>query len=129
MVPDSGNLIDDLLWIQRDQVQMFADPLVQKSLAGFLDHLKSDKGLEDSFVAEFFLPRRSATKDVIGRAVLRQEIDEPADLEWICDKLTGPLVMRALFPALGPIDEDLARLTATDTAMGLSWPSPAATTT
>jgi hypothetical protein len=32
------------------------------------------------------------------------------DSDWICDLLTGPLMMRAFLPT-GPIDENLALLT------------------
>lgn len=33
------------------------------------------------------------------------------DPEWICDLITGPMLMRALMPSLGPIDDELVRLT------------------
>lgn len=119
IVPDSGRLFDDLLWIQLDQVRMFSDKLVQRSLAGFLDALLQDPPLRDIFVSDFFLPRRRATKDVIARAVLREEVTIPSDLEWICDKLTAPFVMRALFPDLGPVDDKLARLSTEDAALSM----------
>ena len=44
------------------------------------------------------------------RAVERGETRPGVDTDWICDLLTGPLLMRALVPT-GPIDANLARLT------------------
>lgn len=121
---DTGSLPADLLAIQRDQVAMFSDSIVRRSLAGFLDALQDDEPLQRSFVDDFFQPRRTATKDVIGRGVVRGEIPVPDDLEWICDLITSPFVMRATFPALGPIDDELARTTTRVALKELGWVSP-----
>lgn len=104
---DTGSLRSDLLEVQRDQAAMFNDPLVRRALAGFLDALGSDEELSRTFTHDFFLPRRTATKDVIGRAVYRGEIPVPKDLDWICDLLTAPMTMRATFPGIDGIGDDV----------------------
>ena len=40
----------------------------------------------------------------------RGEIEAGFDIEWICDLLTGPLLMRSFLPT-GPIDANLANQT------------------
>lgn len=108
---DAGSVESDLLAIQREQVRLFAHPLVRRCLAGFLDSLQTDEGLVESFHGGFFAPRREATQQALLRGADRGEIPRPRDLDWACDLLSGPLVMRATFPRLGPIDDDLAEAT------------------
>lgn len=108
---DSGDLPTDLLEIQRDQLALFTDPLVQQSLAGFLESIRHSSELTQVFVNEFLSPRRASTIKIISKAVARKDIAPPADPEWICDLLTGPFVIRALFPALTPLGEDLVQHT------------------
>lgn len=108
---DTGSIRDDLLAIQREQVRLFDDPLVRRCLSGFLDSLHTDKALAETFHSDFFAPRRAATRQAIVRGAVRGEIERPADLDWVCDLLSGPILMRATFPHLGPIDEALAQAT------------------
>lgn len=108
---DTGSVRDDLLAIQREQVRLFDNPLVRRCLSGFLDSLHTDTVLAETFYGSFFAPRRAATKQAIVRGVVRGEITQPLDLDWVCDLLSGPLLMRATFPRLGPIGEDLAQAT------------------
>ena len=102
---NTGNLPSDLEAIQRDQVQLFMDPLVRFSLAGFLDAARSDEQLRTVFVRKFLAPRRAGVAAVIARAVGRREIPACSDVEWICDLLTGPVLMRMLMPGLNGLDE------------------------
>ena len=120
-VPDSGSLDADLLAIQREQVRMFSDPLLQRCLPGFLDALRTDDELCHRFVEEFFQLRRTAMKDVIGRAVMRGEIPIPRDLEWICDLLTAPLSVRATYPSLDPISDETAIASTRVALAELQW--------
>ncbi len=105
---DTGSIAEDLLAIQREQVRLFDNPLVRRCLAGFLDALHTDEALTQAFHDGFFTPRRRATQRAILRGADRGQVPHPVDLEWVCDLLSGPLVMRATFPRLGPIDDALA---------------------
>ncbi|WP_115788249.1 TetR/AcrR family transcriptional regulator [Arthrobacter silvisoli] len=102
---DTGNLPDDLTAIQRDQVALFEDPLVKSSFAGFLNSLHDNEQLRWAFLEKFFAPRRAGVATIIRRAENRGEIPECPDVEWICDLITGPLIMRILLPGLLPLDE------------------------
>lgn len=108
---DTGAVFDDLLALQREQARLFAHPLVRRCLSGFLDSLRTDPDLVETFHSGFFAPRRAATQDALVRGAIRGEIPLPADLDWVCDLLSGPLAMRATFPRLGPIDDELAEAT------------------
>lgn len=121
---DSGNLMEDLTEIQRDQVELFSTPLVKRSLAGFLDSLQTDEQLRKVFVQEFLSPRRCGVGMVIQRAVRRGEIPADPDLEWACDLLTGPLLMRVVMPGLQELDEALISLTVASALSALGYRFP-----
>lgn len=121
---DSGNLQEDLTAIQRDQVELFSNPLVKRSLAGFLDSLQTDEQLRKVFVQEFLSPRRYGVGMIIQRAVSRGEIPADPDLEWACDLLTGPLLMRVVMPGLQELDEALISLTVTSALSALGYRFP-----
>ena len=107
---DTGSLRGDLLAVQHNQVEFFADPLVMRALPGLLDEAARDTALGAQLFEAFVTPRRESTARALERAVQRGDIPVGFDTEWICDLLTGPLLMRALMPT-GPIDENLAQLT------------------
>jgi len=108
--PDTGSLRGDLLAVQHAQVEFFTDPLVTRALPGLLDEAADDPALVQQIVDEFLAPRRQSTARALQRAVERGEARPGVDFDWICDLLTGPLIMRAFLPT-GPIDENLAQLT------------------
>ena len=112
---DTGSLRGDLLAVQRAQLAFFADPLVERALPGLLEETARDAELRSQFFDEFVRPRRESTARALERAVGRGEVESGFDGEWICDLLTGPLLMRAFLPT-GPIDENLAHQTV-DAAM------------
>jgi AcrR family transcriptional regulator len=104
---DTGSLRGDLLAVQLQQLQFFTDPLVRSALRGLLEETSLDAELASQFFDEFVRPRRESTARALQRALERGEIQAGFDTDWICDLLTGPLLMRALLPT-GPIDERLA---------------------
>ncbi len=108
--PDTGSLRADLLAVQLAQLKFFADPFVQRALPGLLEETSRDAELRAQFVDEFVRPRRESTVRALQRALQRGEIKAGFDAEWVCDLLTGPLLMRSFLPT-GPIDENLAQQT------------------
>lgn len=121
---DCGSLPADLEAIQRDQVELFTDPLVKRCLAGFLDSLQTDAVLRKVFLEEFLAPRRFGAGMIIRRAVTRGEIGPDPDIEWICDLLTGPLLMRTLMPGLRGLDEALVSQTVSSALDALRYRLP-----
>ncbi|MHA7304808.1 TetR/AcrR family transcriptional regulator [Arthrobacter sp. TMN-49] len=121
---DSGSLPIDLEAIQRDQLELFSNPLVQRSLAGFLDSLQSDVELRNVFVEAFLKPRRAGVGIIVARALSRGEIAPNPDVEWVCDLLTGPILMRVLMPGLDELNEALISSTVAAALQTLGYRSP-----
>lgn len=104
---DTGDLGQDLLAVQREQLGFFCDPLIKRALPGFLVAAKLDDLLWQAFAERFLLPRRHAVAAILRRGADRGEIDTKYDAEWICDLLTGPFLMRAQLPGSAPLDDSL----------------------
>ena len=105
-----GSLRGDLFAVQLAQLKFFTDPVVKQALPGLLEETSRDTHLGSQFFDEFVGPRRESTVRALHRAEQRGEIEAGFDPEWICDLLTGPLLMRCFVPT-GPIDENLAHQT------------------
>ena len=105
--PDSGNLRQDLLLLQRLQRHFFSDPVVQAALGGALNAFRDNGALATSFYDRFMAPRRASVAAMLTRAVERGEIARPEDPGVISDLLTGPLLLRTLMPFLGSLDDEL----------------------
>ncbi len=118
---DTGNLPADLQSVQHEQVALFSDRLITRCLAGFLDSLHGNEQLQGFFLENFLAPRRAATAAILHRAIDRDEIPPGPDVEWICDLLTGPLVLRAVMPGLQPLDDMLISNTVTSALAALGY--------
>jgi AcrR family transcriptional regulator len=108
---DTGNLRDDLRAIQELQRHFFVDSMVQAALAGVLGELRNDDQLGEVFYARFMAPRRRSVAAMLARAADRGEIAPPSRPDVISDLLTGPLLLRAALPPIGPIDDILVNAT------------------
>src|SRR5271163_3222263 len=111
--PDSGELRRDLRLLQELQLAFFNDPVVQAGLAGVLSDIRADPALGALVYERFMAPRRRSVAAMLTRAADRGEtapIDDPAR---VSDILTGPLLLRALIPTIGPIDNSLIQATIT----------------
>ncbi|SER18317.1 DNA-binding transcriptional regulator, AcrR family [Mycobacterium sp. 88mf] len=122
--PDSGNLREDLRLVQELQRDFFVDPMVQAALAGALGDMRDDAALGEAFYERFMEPRRRSVAAMLTRAADRGEIPPPSHPEVISDLLTGPLVLRAVLPAIGSIDDAIVNATieAALTACGFGVP-------
>ena len=109
--PDSGELLRDLRLLQELQLAFFTDPVVQAGLAGVLSDIRADPALGALVYDRFIAPRRHSVAEMLTRAADRGEIAPIDDPARISDVLTGPLLLRALIPAIGPIDDILIETT------------------
>lgn len=121
---DFGDLRLDLEAIQHEQVALFGDPLIGRSLSGFLDSLHTNSELRSVFVEQFLGPRRAAVGIIIDRAAGRGEIPACPDVEWICDLLTGPVVLRVVMPGLAALDESFISQTVDCALSALGYRTP-----
>ncbi|WP_040792274.1 TetR/AcrR family transcriptional regulator [Nocardia paucivorans] len=108
---DLGGIEAELLAIQRHQLDLFNDVVMRRALPGLLADLARSPEKAQRFHEQFLRPRRLSTASILERAVVRGEILPGTDPEWLCDLITGPMLMRALVPTLDPIDAKLVQLT------------------
>ncbi len=111
--PDTGNLEEDLLAVQRNQVAFFSDPRVVHGLLPLMPQLDRDLPLRAALSRELLLPRRASTVRALQRARARGDIapGTAAHDQYVCDLLTGPFIFRAVARGIGPVDDELAQLT------------------
>jgi AcrR family transcriptional regulator len=109
--PDSGQLRRDLLLLQQLQREFFAHPVIKAGLAGVLGDLTTDDNLGTVFYERFMAPRRRSVVAMLARAVDRGEIAPVDQPDVVSDLLTGPLLLRAVLPTVGPIDDTLLAAT------------------
>jgi AcrR family transcriptional regulator len=109
--PDSGELRRDLVLLQQLQRDFFSHPVIKAGLAGVLGDLTTDDNLGAVFYEQFIAPRRRSVAAMLARAVTRGEIAPVAQPAIVSDLLTGPLVLRAVLPTIGPIDDTLLAAT------------------
>ncbi len=110
---NTGSLPGDLELLQEDQRMFFSDPMVRRSMTGFLGALRSNTKQRDIFWNAFMHPRRQAVAEILKRAARRGEISGEYDANWICDLITGPFFVRVSVPNAGPINRDLVKKTVT----------------
>jgi AcrR family transcriptional regulator len=114
--PNSGQLRRDLLLLQQLQRDFFSHPVIKAGLAGVLSDFTADDNLGTVFYERFMAPRRRSVVAMLARAVDRGEIAPVEHPDIVSDLLTGPLLLRAVLPAVGPMDDALLAATV-DAAM------------
>ena len=112
-IEDTGALSSDLLRLQRQEVAMFADPLLRNNLPGLLETIRLDENTRVLYLTQFIAPRRANVRAGLDRAVVRGELEaDRIDLDWVCDLLISPLLTKALLPVGAGLTDELARRTA-----------------
>jgi AcrR family transcriptional regulator len=108
---DTGDLRQDLEHVQDVQRIFFADAVVRAGLAGLLSDTYAEPTLAAVLYDRFLAPRRQSVAAMLARAADRGQIAPVGEPARISDILTGPLLFRALVPAIGPIDDGLLEAT------------------
>ena len=109
--PDTGSLRNDLIAVQRHQVERMNSPDARRVTAGLIADLADDPELADTYVSQFLAPRRATVWEVLSRGVDRGELDADVDFAFVYDLLVGPLFMRAVVWGQ-PLAPDAAEQTA-----------------
>ncbi|MBE7156955.1 MAG: TetR/AcrR family transcriptional regulator [Rhodospirillales bacterium] len=110
-VAGSGDLPTDLRGIQQAQVAFFADPLVVAALPGLVGESSVDESLRGALLDDVIGPPREAVASALDQAAGRGDIEVGCDVEQVADLLIGPLMLRTLLPALGPLDNAIVATT------------------
>ncbi len=101
---DTGSLREDLIAVQRHQVELMNSPESRRITAGLVADLANDPELAATYVSQYLSPRRAAVWQVLQRGVDRGELHADMDFAFAYDLLMGPLFMRAVVwgQPLGP---------------------------
>ncbi len=110
-VLDTGSLRDDLIALQRHQVELMGAPDNRRITAGLIADLANDPELAEIYVSQYLSPRRATVWQVLQRGVDRGELDPDVDLAFAYDLLVGPLFMRTVVWGQ-PLPPDAAEKTA-----------------
>jgi AcrR family transcriptional regulator len=94
--PNSGDLRDDLVALQRHQMKLMNSALFRAVAPALAAHFSTDAQLAESYVRDFVDLRRSAVRTVLDRAVTRGQLHGDLNVDLIYDALTGPLFYRAI---------------------------------
>jgi hypothetical protein len=94
--PDTGSLREDLIALQRHQVELMNGADTRRVTAGLIADLATDPELADIYVTRYLAPRRETVWTVLQRGVERGELDRDVDFAFAYDLLVGPLFMRAV---------------------------------
>jgi AcrR family transcriptional regulator len=121
-VLDTGSLRDDLIAVQRRQVELMSAPENRRITAGLVADLANDPELAETYVSQYLAPRRATVWQVLQRGVDRGELDADADFAFIYDLLVGPLFMRTVVWGQ-PLAPDAAEKTA-DVILAAFSPKP-----
>ena len=106
---NTGSLHHDLEQLQEEELAFFLNPMVRRSMPGFLGALRSDDGHREIFWERFMKPRRISVADMLRRAERRGEIPGGYDTDLICDLLVGPFFVRTSVPNAGLVNRDLVK--------------------
>jgi AcrR family transcriptional regulator len=109
--PDTGQLHGDLQELQRLQVRFFSHPVIVAALAGALSDASGDPMIASEIHDLFIAPRRASVAELLRRAAGRGEIVNRVQPAIVSDLLTGPLLLHACMPALGPLSDELIAAT------------------
>jgi AcrR family transcriptional regulator len=94
--PDTGSLRDDLIALQRHQVELMTGADTRRVTAGLIADLATDPELAEIYVTRYLSPRREIVWDVLQRGADRGELERDVDFAFVYDLLVGPLFMRAV---------------------------------
>lgn len=109
---DTGSLPGDFLEFQLRQVALLASPLCRRLMPGYLDAIATRPDRQQALAERYLKPCREYSASAIERAYQRGEIREMYDDPgYLVDLLSGPVLKRAMFPEVPPIDHHLVRKT------------------
>jgi AcrR family transcriptional regulator len=106
-VPDTGSTRADLLFLMREAVAVYADPIAAGVMPSLVGEMRRQPELAHAVRDGFLARRRQALRKVLERAVGRGDLRADLDFELALDVLGGPLFYRLLITG-GPIDTQLA---------------------
>jgi AcrR family transcriptional regulator len=91
LVPDTGDVRDDLLVVIRTNARALRDPAANSLITRLIAEAANDPELAHTLRADYFAPRAARISDRIRVAVQRGELLDSVDADLLPALLTGPL--------------------------------------
>lgn len=119
--PNTGCVHCDLTEGLSGLAKSFADSPLGGALPGLLSDLAATPALRETFMAEYFEPRRASSRKVLEAAIVRGEVRETLEMELALDMLAAPLYHRVFF-GHQPITAEVAEATVMGVLRGIATP-------
>ncbi|MDJ0634224.1 MAG: TetR/AcrR family transcriptional regulator [Xenococcaceae cyanobacterium MO_188.B29] len=98
VIPNTGNLENDLDELIENAAQITLSPLGRQTLAMIISSAASNSSFAQIYWAKYLLPRREAFAVVIERAKIRNEIQANLDPGLVFDSMSGIMLYALIFP-------------------------------
>jgi AcrR family transcriptional regulator len=102
MIPDTGNLQDDLDALIQNAAQITLSPLGRQTVAMIISSAASNTQFAQIYWTKYLQPRRQTFAIVIERAKARTEIPTDLDPDLVFDTMSAIMLYAFIFP---PISE------------------------
>ena len=98
VIPDTGNLDNDLDELIENAAQITLSPLGRQTVAMIISSAASNSQFAQIYWTKYLQPRREAFASVIERAKMRNEIQADVDSGLIFDSMSGIMLYALIFP-------------------------------
>lgn len=98
IIPDTGNLENDLNELIENAAQITLTPLGRQTVATIISSTASNARFAQIYWTKYLLPRREAFAAVIERAKIRKEIRTDVDSDLVFDSMSGIMLYTLIFP-------------------------------
>ena len=98
VIPDTGNLGQDLDELVENAAKVALDPLGKQTVATIVSSAASNSQFAQIYGTKYLQPRRKAFGVVIERAKTRNEIKSELDPDLVFDAMSGIMLYALIFP-------------------------------
>jgi AcrR family transcriptional regulator len=98
VIPDTGNLDNDLDELIENAAQITLSPLGRQTVAMIISSAASNSQFAQIYWTKYLQPRREAFANVVERAKMRNEIQVDVDSGLIFDSMSGIMLYALIFP-------------------------------
>jgi len=98
LIPDTGNLWDDLDALIESAAKITLTPLGRQTVAMIISSASSNPGFAQIYWEKYLQPRRQAFAIVIERAKARNEVPTDLDSGLVFDTMSGIMLYALIFP-------------------------------
>lgn len=98
LIPDTGNLWDDLDALIESAAKITLTPLGRQTVAMIISSASGNPGFAQIYWEKYLQPRRQAFAIVIERAKARNEVPTDLDSGLVFDTMSGIMLYALIFP-------------------------------